>query len=166
MSSWKRGVGNLNSSQSGQVQTENHTGGCYVVTAFYVWDLYCLVSERFSVSATGPVPHEVFAHKASSAQKVSYLHIKWRLARLFDEVTKRATYPQDWPAYNTAQTTEKDHFQTLLRDLCNGIQQPIQTKGRPRVSLADAVFCAAFKFIAASLRDVSPRICANLKSAV
>src|SRR5580658_6304900 len=30
----------------------------------------------------------------------------------------RKTYPQDWPAYNEAQTNEKRHFQTLLRDLC------------------------------------------------
>ncbi len=61
------------------------------------------------------------------------------------EVTKRTTYPQDWPAYNTAQTTEKDHFQMLLHDLCSGIQGPIQTNGRPRMSLAESAFCAAFK---------------------
>jgi transposase len=61
------------------------------------------------------------------------------------EVVKQTTYPQEWTAYNAAQTEEKDRFQVLLRDLCSGIQEPIQTKGRPRVSLADQVFCAAFK---------------------
>ncbi len=61
------------------------------------------------------------------------------------EVTKRTTYPQVWAAYNTAQTTEKDQFQMLLHDLCKGIEDPIQTKGRPRLSLAEKVFCAAFK---------------------
>src|SRR5579863_5827609 len=37
-------------------------------------------------------------------------------------VTKRKTYPQNWPAYNAAQTSEQDKFQELLRDLCAGIQ--------------------------------------------
>ena len=33
-------------------------------------------------------------------------------------VTKRKTYPQNWKAYNLAQTEEQDKFQTLLHDLC------------------------------------------------
>ena len=62
------------------------------------------------------------------------------------EVTKRKTYRQDWPAYNTAQTTEKDYFQALLHGLCEGIQTPPQTgKGQRRLPLADAVFAATFK---------------------
>jgi len=35
----------------------------------------------------------------------------------------RKTYPQDWPAYNAAQTSEKDTFMVLLADLCTGISQ-------------------------------------------
>lgn len=58
---------------------------------------------------------------------------------------KKTTYKQDWPAYNLAQTNEKRHFQDLLHDLCSRIQEPTQAKGRPRLSLADAVFCVAFK---------------------
>src|SRR5438876_2062174 len=61
------------------------------------------------------------------------------------EVTKRTTYPQKWSCYNAAQTEEKDRFQVLLRDLCNGIIEPPQEKGRPRLPLADAVFGATFK---------------------
>ncbi|HEV8141339.1 MAG TPA: transposase [Methylomirabilota bacterium] len=62
------------------------------------------------------------------------------------ETVKRTTYPQNWPAYNKAQTTEKDHFQVLLRDLCRGIVEPDAAKtGRPRLPLADVVFAAAFK---------------------
>jgi transposase len=61
-------------------------------------------------------------------------------------VTKRKTYPQKWPAYNKAQTTEQDKFQELLRDLCAGIQEPvIQGRGRPPLPLSDAIFSAAFK---------------------
>jgi len=59
--------------------------------------------------------------------------------------TVRVTYAQDWPSYNAAQTNEKAYFQTLLRNLCAGISEPIQTKGRPRLSYADMVFSAAFK---------------------
>jgi len=59
--------------------------------------------------------------------------------------TVRKTYPQNWKAYNSAQTTEKAKFQVLLRDLCKGIEEPAQGKGRPRIPLADAIFSAAFK---------------------
>jgi hypothetical protein len=60
--------------------------------------------------------------------------------------TKRKTYPQNWPAYNAAQTGEQDKFQELLRDLCSGIQEPVRLgRGRPSLPLADAVFSAAFK---------------------
>jgi transposase len=61
-------------------------------------------------------------------------------------VTQRKTYPQNWPAYNRAQTSEQDKFQELLRDLCSGIQEPnAQRRGRPSLPLRDAVFSAAFK---------------------
>ena len=60
--------------------------------------------------------------------------------------TKRPTYSQDWPAYNAAQTNEGDQFQRLLADLCEGINNPVQTgKGRPRLLLSDVTFAAVFK---------------------
>jgi len=59
--------------------------------------------------------------------------------------TVRPTYPQNWPAYNAAQTNEKAQFQSLLFDLCSGIQDPPQHMGRPRLPLSDAVFAATFK---------------------
>src|SRR5262249_2489493 len=46
---------------------------------------------------------------------------------LMRQTTKpRKTYKQDWPAYNAAQTSEKQTFQTLLADLCRGIEEPAQ----------------------------------------
>jgi transposase len=57
----------------------------------------------------------------------------------------RKTYSQDWPAYNAAQQNEKQHFQELLHDLCQGIEEPSQVMGRPRLSLRDSVFAACFK---------------------
>src|SRR5438128_265390 len=40
------------------------------------------------------------------------------------ETVKRTTYPQNWPAYNKAQTNEKDRFMALLCDLCAGLPEP------------------------------------------
>ena len=62
------------------------------------------------------------------------------------ETIKRKTYKQEWPAYNAAQTNEKDKFQSLLHDLCRHIVTPAQPKGgRPRLPLADAIFAACVK---------------------
>ena len=57
----------------------------------------------------------------------------------------RKTYPQDWPAYNAAQCEEKALAQALLRSLCDGVQTPPQTMGRPRTPLSDAVYGMAMK---------------------
>src|SRR5579872_713568 len=59
--------------------------------------------------------------------------------------TVRVTYRQEWSAYNAAQTTEKEHVAALLRDLCSAIDNPVQKRGRPRLPLADGVFCAVMK---------------------
>ncbi len=57
----------------------------------------------------------------------------------------RKTYTQNWPAYNAAQTTEKSHLQALLYELCRSIPEPLQQRGRPRLSLADIIFASTFK---------------------
>src|SRR5205807_5276751 len=59
--------------------------------------------------------------------------------------TKRKTYPQNWPAYNRAQTTEQDKFQALLHDLCAGIPEPESKFGRPPLPLKDMIFSGTFK---------------------
>lgn len=58
---------------------------------------------------------------------------------------KRQTYRQEWPAYNKAQTVEKAQFQYLLHQLCNGVGEPAQHRGRPRLPLEDMIFSMAFK---------------------
>jgi transposase len=55
------------------------------------------------------------------------------------------TYRQEWSSYNRAQVQEKDTFMRLLADLCSGVEQPVQTNGRPRLPLSDMVFAATFK---------------------
>jgi transposase len=57
----------------------------------------------------------------------------------------RQTYRQEWPAYNQAQVNEKARFLELLYELCAGIEEPLQTFGRPRLSFADMLFCSAYK---------------------
>ncbi|HYN10525.1 MAG TPA: transposase [Vicinamibacterales bacterium] len=57
----------------------------------------------------------------------------------------RISYPQDWRAYNAAQTTEKATFCTLLRDLVGSVPEPEQKRGRPSLPIAEKLFAAAFK---------------------
>jgi hypothetical protein len=58
----------------------------------------------------------------------------------------RKTYPQQWTNYNAAQVNEKARFQSLLFDLCEGIEEQPQTgRGRPRIPIRDAIFAVVFK---------------------
>lgn len=59
--------------------------------------------------------------------------------------TKCITYPQNWKAYNIAQTNEIEQFDMLLKDLVNGLEEPEQIMGRPRLSKKDTAFCAIQK---------------------
>ena len=64
---------------------------------------------------------------------------------LTETVSVKKTYRQEWPAYNKAQTQEKDQFQSLLHELCKGIGEPSQKMGRPRLPFEDMIFSACFK---------------------
>jgi hypothetical protein len=58
----------------------------------------------------------------------------------------RKTYPQQWPAYNMAQTKEKGIFLYLLHQLAQGIGSPAQYgRGQRRLPLEDMIFAMAFK---------------------
>lgn len=57
----------------------------------------------------------------------------------------RVTYGQNWPAYNAAQTAEKELFRLLLRDPCAALPEPARGMGRPSVPLSEAVFAACYK---------------------
>ncbi|MDQ6787784.1 MAG: transposase [Acidobacteriota bacterium] len=57
----------------------------------------------------------------------------------------KKTYSQDWKAYNQAQTCEKSEFQLLLAELCKGVGEPSQEKGRPRLPLEDMIFSCVYK---------------------
>lgn len=61
--------------------------------------------------------------------------------------TEEKVYKQDWPAYNQAQSMEKERFQQLLDDLCRGVQEPDLSHrvGRKPHPIKDMVFSAVFK---------------------
>jgi hypothetical protein len=62
-----------------------------------------------------------------------------------ETVTVKKSYSQSWPEYNKAQQYEKTHFMEFLHQLCSGIEEPIQTNGRPRLPLKDMIFAATYK---------------------
>lgn len=70
------------------------------------------------------------------------------IPQIYKPVPKRKTYKQDWIAYDKAQTTEKSEFQLLLAELCNGIGEPSQIFGRPRLPLEDMLFSCVYKVYA------------------
>jgi transposase len=49
---------------------------------------------------------------------------------------------RDWAAVNAAHINEKDQVLRLAHELCRGIVEPPQERGRPRVPLHDLVFAA------------------------
>jgi Transposase DDE domain len=60
---------------------------------------------------------------------------------------QRKTYPQNWPAYNLAQTTEKARFLELLFELCGNVEDMPRKPGagRSRLPLGEMIFCVVFK---------------------
>jgi hypothetical protein len=63
-------------------------------------------------------------------------------------LTEKKVYKQNWPAYNTAQATEKRRLQVLLRDLCRVVperERPAHKRGPKPHSTRDALFAMAFK---------------------
>jgi hypothetical protein len=78
-----------------------------------------------------------------------------------------STSHQEWHEYNLAQTTEKSRFLELLHSLCRGIEEPVQTMGRPRIPLADMLFAVVLKVysIAAFPADAQPLICRKRRDA-
>jgi len=59
--------------------------------------------------------------------------------------TKRKSYPQNWSAYNESQQDEKQLFMRLLSDMCNDIEEPTYSFGRPHTPLGDMIFSCALK---------------------
>ena len=50
-----------------------------------------------------------------------------------------------WSDYYKAQVNEGNDFVKLLRELCNTVEQPPHTNGRPRLPISDMLFSVAYK---------------------
>ena len=61
--------------------------------------------------------------------------------------TEKKVYKQDWPAYNAAQSVEKDRLQELLAELCRPIPDLPRKdyRGQPPHPTRDAIFASVFK---------------------
>jgi transposase len=108
---------------------------------------------RYSVELDGDTPrctcpdHEFRGEKCKHIYAVEYKVKRETAPDGTTTVTEtvKVTYGQNWSAYNAAKTEEKTRFAELLADLCSGIPQPEQVKGRPRLPLSDMVFASAYK---------------------
>ena len=52
---------------------------------------------------------------------------------------------RDWSLYNKSQVYEQEHFEVLLRQLCETVEQPPQVTGRPRLPLSDMLVVAGLR---------------------
>ncbi len=114
---------------------------------------------RYTVSPDDAHPHcSCPDHEETGCECKHIFAVRYVIQReLFDDgsvieqesltlTTVRKTYPQQWAAYNAAQTSEKETLQSLLHELCKGISESTETKmGRPRLPIRDGIFCAVFK---------------------
>lgn len=57
----------------------------------------------------------------------------------------RFTYPQNWPAYNQAQTQEGQMLRQILFELCAIAEHKRNKRGRPRLELRDLVYAICLK---------------------
>lgn len=109
-------------------------------------------TKRYTVNLQTEPPTCTCADYETRAQKCKHIlaaeyHIASQSGERLPvaEPPVRPTYKQEWTAYHKAQTNEKAKFQLLLHELCRGIEEPIQTAGRPRLPLSDVIFASAFK---------------------
>ncbi len=78
----------------------------------------------------------------------NYLGLKDNMEKKLSEVESktRVSYPQDWSAYNQAQTQEKILFLEFLHDLTSQIpKQKRNGRGRPPINIGDMIFCCCLK---------------------
>jgi transposase len=89
----------------------------------------------------------VIAHVEAESTPIVQQSLGRKQGCTMDTSQKRRTYPQVWPAYNRAQTSEKSRFLELLYHLCFEIEDLPRKAGagRSRLPLKDMLFCSVFK---------------------
>jgi transposase len=54
--------------------------------------------------------------------------------------TPSGNYSRNWSAYNASQVNELPLFKSILKEICEMVEEPEQHRGRPRISLRDMLF--------------------------
>jgi hypothetical protein len=96
---------------------------------------------RYTVTLHSASPHCTCPDHETTGRECKHIYaVQWALRwkredlRNIERVDRddgrgeRKTYPQNWRAYNAAQTGEKDMFLDLLFDLCSGVSEPVRPK--------------------------------------
>jgi len=116
---------------------------------------------RYTVCSDGQTPHCTCPDHETRGVKCKHIYaVEYAISRERDcdgnttaitetvtvsHMVKR-TYPQNWSAYNAAQTHEKELFLDLLHDLCAGVTELERPKtGCPRLPIQDGIFAACYK---------------------
>jgi transposase len=128
-------------------------GGAWLVPSQSGKGRYTVCLDPKNPHCTCP-DHEAWGCRCKHIIAVEYVQLRESNADGSTTVTEtltvqqsvRKTYPQDWRAYNAAQTHEKDQFLELLHELCSGVaDSPRPKNGRPRLPIQDAIFAACYK---------------------
>jgi SWIM zinc finger len=113
-----------------------HTPNGYLVPSQSGWGKYAVIVEGPKPKCTcpdfelrGEPCKHIFAVQIVIQQSFSFDGETVTETVTVTKTVERKTYPQNWPAYNRAQTTEGDLFPALLRDLCRGITEPSGSAG-------------------------------------
>jgi transposase len=126
-------------SGNGSYQVHHHNGACRCNCPDF--------EHRNGDGATGPVMKckHIYAVEYTIEREV-HTDGSETLTKTFT-ITEKVKYTQDWPAYNEAQSHEKERFLSLLADLCSGIPEPNRDgkMGRPSHPVKDCIFAMAYK---------------------
>lgn len=97
---------------------------------------YCNTMERLDDSTIVIYPNNMSEVQTKILKDERIIDIPTYLEE--SQKKPKLTYHQDWPAYNQAQTIEKDFFQRILDELLMYVQEPeLNRRGRPSVPLRD-----------------------------
>lgn len=101
------------------------------------------VDEKFTCNCPDAEYHKATCKHAFAVRY--YLQVEKDTPKGIEETKVRLTYKQAWEVYNKAQTSEIKLFDELLKDIVESVEEPLQTFGRPRLSLKETVFCSVQK---------------------
>jgi hypothetical protein len=100
---------------------------------------------RYWVRLNGGKPFCTCPDHEIRGQRCKHIFATEHVAKRETESEKPKPRVRSWPSYNAAQTSEKAKFVALLSDLCRSVPEPTQTNGRPRLRLADMLFCVTLR---------------------